>query len=351
MPEKITIESLGEKGTLLSEVLNTLFDGVYITDRRRRIIFWNKGAEEITGYSAEEVTGKYCRNNILNHIDENGKLMCRSACPLLLTIKTGKSVSEKVYPLHKSGHRIPVETHIAPLRNNKGEIIAGVEIFRDVSVAENYRILQEKFNALIKKYISSTTMEKIREQIESGSAACGDLKDLTILYLDIAGFTPFSETHSPEDIMRMLNEFFGLSEVITKKYQGDIDKFIGDAVMAVFIDANDAVAAAEEILRALKSLNEQREVQKREPINIRVGINSGKVVQGEIGTLSRKDLTVIGDAVNTAARIQQAAAVNNVCISEATWSRIRNPERFELDKVMALKGKKQNISVFKLKNG
>lgn len=350
MPEKITIESLGEKNNLLSQVLNALFDGVYITDRRRRIIFWNKGAEEITGYGAEEVEGKYCRNNILNHVDENGKLLCRSACPLLFAIKTGKGVSEKVYPLHKSGRRIPVETHIAPLRNEEGKIIAGIEIFRDISVEENYRILQEKFNSLIKKYISSTTMEKVMEQIKSGGTDQGDLKDVTVLYLDIAGFTPFSETHSSKEVMNLLNEFFGLSEVITKKYQGDIDKFIGDAIMAVFIDANDAVAAAEEILLTLKSLNKQREAQNKEPINIRIGINSGKVVQGEIGTLSRKDLTVIGDAVNTAARIQQAATINNVSISEATWSRIRNPERFEPDRVMSLKGKKQNISVFRLKS-
>jgi adenylate cyclase len=192
------------------------------------------------------------------------------------------------------------------------------------------------------------TKKKLAMQTKSSEKIDKGIKDLTVLYLDVAGFTPFYEKNSSEDVIAMLNDFFGLSEVITKKFQGDIDKFIGDAIMAVFVDANDAVAAAKEILKSLSLLNKKRARQDIDPINVRIGINSGKVMQGKIGTHSRKDLTVVGDTVNTAARIQQAAQINAVSISEAILSRLKNPRPFELDRIVSLKGKRQSVSIYKL---
>lgn len=348
MERILNIEELSKRDTRLGRVLDSLFDGVYIVDRKRRIIFWNRGAEKITGYRPEEVTGRRCADNILNHIDAKGNLLCKSACPLLYTLRTGQEAEEKVYPLHREGHRFPTLTHVAPIKNDKGEIIAGIEIFRDISVEENFRNLQEKFSAFIRKYVSAATFDIAMAQANDSPSA-SRTRDLTVLFLDVAGFTTYSETKSPEEIVTMLNELFGITEVITRECHGDIDKYIGDSVMAVFIDANDAVRAAARILYdALPEMNALRLQEDKEAINIRIGINSGDVVQGDIGSPERKDLTVIGDTVNVASRIQSVAPVGSIAISEATYARLDagNAARCAFIKKFSLKGKKNPIPIF-----
>jgi PAS domain S-box-containing protein len=346
--EAVSIEYLRRKDTVLGIVLDALFDGVYIVDRTRTIIFWNRGAQSITGYSAEEVVDRRCADNILNHIDPDGRLLCAVDCPLAQTLQTGEHTRAKVYTLHKSGRRFPVMTHVAPIRNAEGNIIAAIEVFRDMSQEEEFRLLQEKFRAVISKYVSSTTFDEVMAQVHSGAESTSRMRDLTVLFLDVVGFTNFTERHSPEEAVEMLNDLFGICEVITKECHGDIDKFIGDSVMAVFVDANDAVAAAEKILcDALPKMNTLRTARGNQTISVRIGINSGNVIQGDIGTIERKDLTVIGDVVNTAARIERECAPNTIVVSEATFARLRNAEAFAFDRQVKVKGKQQPVSIFK----
>jgi PAS domain S-box-containing protein len=336
-----------------SLLLDSLYDGVYIVDVNRHIVFWNKGAEDITGHFSSEVAGKWCGDNILNHIDENGVLLCRSACPLLKSLRTGEKISAKIYPKHKDEHRFPVETHINVIRNEAGTIIGAIEVFRDISVTEEYRILQEKFNALIRKYVSSATYEDIQSRIKTEfHNAEPRILDMSVLYLDVVNFTGYSEKTEPEDVVAMLNELFGICEVLTTENYGDIDKFIGDAMMAVFADANDAVNTAVKILTmGMPSLNEDRANKGLPIISVRIGINSGPVLQGDIGSIERKDLTIIGDTVNTASRIEKAAPHNNVLISEATLSRLSNANRenFVEQGVIAVRGKVEPLKLFVLK--
>ena len=351
MSENITIEELKKPGTILSMVLNCMFDGVYISDRDRRILFWNEGAHQITGYAAEEVLGRRCMDNILNHIDENGNLLCLTRCPLARAMETGENQAAKIYPLHKSGHRFPVLTHIAPIRDGEGNIIAGIEVFRDISREEEYRSLQERFNMIVRKYVSTITYAEMYAQVASGATTAVRKRDLTILYMDIVGFTPIAEQSEPESVVEMLNSFFGMCDVITREALGDIDKFMGDAIMAIFVDANDAVQAGRKILLgALPEFNRLRAEQGFAPIRIRAGINSGPLLQGEIGTTDRKDMTVIGDVVNTCNRIERLCEPDSIYISDATYSRLNeeNSARFAFKQETTVKGKDQPIRVFAL---
>jgi PAS domain S-box-containing protein len=339
-------QDLKQNDSVLSTVLNTIFDGVYIVDKGRRIIFWNRAAEEITGYLAKDVVGRCCHDSMLNHIDENGTLLCFSACPLQRSIQTGESIRAKVYPAHCKGHRFPVYTHIGVLRDERGEIIAGIEVFRDISKEEEFRLLQEKFNSLIKKYVSTATMDEVMDHLQGGTEGKARVRELTVLYLDVVGFTSFSERNPPATVATMLNELFGVCEVITREYHGDIDKFIGDAIMAVFIDANDAVAAGTKVLAAVVRLNETRRARGLEGIRVRVGVNSGSVIQGEIGTSSRKDVTVIGDVVNTAARIESATEPMRMGISEATYARLQNSGQFHEAKTVQVKNRTLPVKIY-----
>lgn len=343
-----------EKNKVTSSLLlDSIFDGVYIVDTDRHIVFWNKGAEEITGHMKSEVMDRWCGDNILNHIDEQGVLLCRSNCPLLRSLKSGKKVSAKIYPKHKDEHRFPVETHINVIYNEDGKIIGAIEVFRDITLIEEYRILQEKFNTLIRKYVSETTYSQIQTRIQKdGHYTEPRIVDLSVLYLDIVNFTGYSEKVKPEEVVVMLNELFGICEVITTENFGDIDKFIGDAMMAVFADANDAVKSAIKILTmGLPSMNESRKEDGLPQISVRIGINSGPVLQGDIGSIERKDLTIIGDTVNTASRLEKAAPHNTVLISEATFARLHQEisVMFIEHGDMNIRGKAEPLKLFVMK--
>lgn len=119
-----------------STILNQLSDGLYVTDVERRILYWNDSAERITGYSREEVIGRHCSENILCHVDRNDNLLCgKDRCPLHRAIVTESKSSQPivVYAKHKKGHRVPTQVTVSPLFNEDGEVIGGVEVFRDVS--------------------------------------------------------------------------------------------------------------------------------------------------------------------------------------------------------------------------
>ncbi len=114
-------------------LIENISDGLYLVDHNRHIIYWNRVAEQITGYGSEEVLGRRCRDNILIHVDKNGNNLCRGSCPIDGTMQDGKYRDAEVYLHHKDGHRVPVWIRAAPLRDTAGNIIGGAELFTDLS--------------------------------------------------------------------------------------------------------------------------------------------------------------------------------------------------------------------------
>jgi phosphoserine phosphatase RsbU/P len=118
------------------EILDALADGAYITDPDRKIVFWSSAAERITGWSAREVLNHHCADNILVHVDKDGNQLCGDAhCPLHRAMVTGAKSEEPVlvFAQHKQGQRIPVEVSVAPLRDQAGRTVGGIEVFRDLT--------------------------------------------------------------------------------------------------------------------------------------------------------------------------------------------------------------------------
>jgi diguanylate cyclase (GGDEF)-like protein/PAS domain S-box-containing protein len=113
-------------------ILESLSDGVYFVDPDRRITFWNKGAEYITGFTRTEVIGHRCSDNILNHVDANGNAMCETEqCPLTKVLNSHTFGSEVVFLHHRNGHRIPVKVKATPMFNEQGQIVGATEIFSE----------------------------------------------------------------------------------------------------------------------------------------------------------------------------------------------------------------------------
>jgi phosphoserine phosphatase RsbU/P len=124
------------RGVGACEVLDALADGAYITDTNRKIVFWSRAAQDITGWRTEDVVGHSCSDNILVHVDKDGHKLCgEEFCPLHRAMLTGEQSQEPllVFAQHKQGHRIPVEVSVAPLRGKTGAIEGGIEVFRDLT--------------------------------------------------------------------------------------------------------------------------------------------------------------------------------------------------------------------------
>jgi diguanylate cyclase (GGDEF)-like protein/PAS domain S-box-containing protein len=129
------------------DVLDNLYDGVYFADRARRITYWNKGAERISGFTSAEVLGKCCADNILNHVNDNGIVLCKTMCPLSYTMRDGRPRQDNIYLHHKDGHRVPVLVNAIPLYGENHQIVGAIESFTDTSafqtVIERVKLLSE----------------------------------------------------------------------------------------------------------------------------------------------------------------------------------------------------------------
>ncbi|MCD4689406.1 MAG: GGDEF domain-containing protein [Desulfuromonadaceae bacterium] len=115
------------------QLLDHLYDGLYFVDPQRKITFWNRTAEQITGFTADEVIGSHCYDNILNHVDAEGNALCESGCPMAKAMDTNASIESEVYLRHKQGHRVPVAVRIRPLPGAEGQVLGGIELFQDLS--------------------------------------------------------------------------------------------------------------------------------------------------------------------------------------------------------------------------
>ncbi len=184
--------------SMFREILDDLFEGVYFVDLNRTILFWNKGAERITGYSAQEVTGSSCADNILVHVDAASNNLCRSGCPLSRVIKSGRHHSESnVYLHHKDGYRVPVTVSVSPVRNERGKIVGAVEIFRDtVSTVYDEQYIEDLKKAALldfltglpnRRYIDTKLLAAMEERRRHGTS-------FSVLFIDIDRFKVVNDT-------------------------------------------------------------------------------------------------------------------------------------------------------------
>jgi diguanylate cyclase (GGDEF)-like protein/PAS domain S-box-containing protein len=133
------------------QLLDNLYDGVYFVDRNRTILYWNRGAERLTGYTRDEVIGRSCADNILCHTDASGCLLCYSNCPLSDSIARDRPNSARVLLRHKQGHQVVVDVQVMPMVDDSGEVIGGVEIFRDAEAVISLEAAYRKMSELAEK--------------------------------------------------------------------------------------------------------------------------------------------------------------------------------------------------------
>lgn len=185
-----------EQDDFYKTLLDNLYDGVYFVNRERRITYWNKGAERITGYKAEQVMGKSCGDNILNHCLDNGEELCKGACPLLRTMKFGAPQEAEIYLRHAHGHRIPVLVRVSPIYEN-GKVTGAVEIFSSnmhIFQARRRIHLLEK-TAFVDQLTGLANRRFIEEKIKTALREAGsEHASHGLIFLDIDHFKRINDT-------------------------------------------------------------------------------------------------------------------------------------------------------------
>ncbi|MGH7519641.1 MAG: adenylate/guanylate cyclase domain-containing protein [Gemmatimonadales bacterium] len=205
------------------------------------------------------------------------------------------------------------------------------------------------------RYFSPNIASVIAEQQDTGRLP-SQKQPVVVFFSDIRGFTPMSETMNPDEIASLLTDYFTEMVDIVFEHSGTLDKFMGDAIMALWgapishaDDADRAMQCALDQLDTLEKMNAKWKESGRQPLAIGIGINFGEVFAGNIGSNRRLEYTVIGDAVNTASRLCSSAGGNEILISEPFYKALKNPPKVEALEPIQVKGKTKKVPVYRVK--
>jgi adenylate cyclase len=194
----------------------------------------------------------------------------------------------------------------------------------------------------LSRYLADAVVERILR--EGGPLLGGEAREVTTLFCDIHAFTSMSETMSPAEVLALLNRFYSTLDEAVFAEEGTVDKYIGDCLMALF---GAPVAHADDPARAVRAALRMRAMAPALGVTIGIGINTGPVIAGNVGTERRMDYTVIGDAVNVAARLQAAAGADQILIGEHTFRRLEDTFKVR-QLVLKVKGKLAPVTAYEV---
>lgn len=226
------------------------------------------------------------------------------------------------------------------------------------SLGLNYLLETRKKKKVLnafRKYVAPQIVEEIAKKGDFEIKVGGENRDIAVLFVDIRGFTTMSEALEPEQVVEILNEYLTLTTKSIFDNSGTLDKFVGDATMAVFnspFDLEDyeykAVCAAMDIVKGGEAIEEKFQKRFGRSVGFGVGVNCGPAVVGNVGCEFRMDFTAIGDTVNTAARLEANAKKGQVLISDVLYERLK--DRLEVNEVgeIPLKGKTKGVFVYEV---
>ena len=198
------------------------------------------------------------------------------------------------------------------------------------------------------KFVSKGTAEAAADAGVEGLTRTGERRSVTVLFSDIRGFTAFSERFEPEVVVEMLNRLLRAQAEVVREFGGDIDKYVGDELMAVFTGEDASARALSCAVGMLEAVHDAR--RAGETLSVGIGISAGDVIYGAIGHEERMDFTVIGDVVNIGARLCSAAAEDEILLSAAVHDAIGEQDELDIEpgEPLVLKGKREPLPVFKM---
>jgi len=337
---KRTLAEVTELKNLMDDVFASIVSGVLTADVQDQITLCNRAAASILGQASAEIVGRKIEeviptfaNNILPHLES-----VRKSDKPVIGLELSQSRAE--------GGNMDWRLNLSPLKD-AGQKTQGVAIVLD-DLTERKKL--EAQRGLLQRMVSPAVLD----QIDPNSLQVGGKQVfITVLFADVRGFTSYSEKHSPEELVAVLNQYLAAAADAVLAQEGTVDKFLGDAVMAWY---NAPILQPDHTLRAVKSALGIREAIARlhselppeAHLDFGVGINYGEAVLGWIGTEKRLEFTSLGDSVNTAKRIQENCAKNQILISKDAYERVKDDVDAKPFAPLTVKGKAQPLEVYEV---
>ncbi|MBI5649294.1 MAG: GAF domain-containing protein [Chloroflexi bacterium] len=329
--------------TFQDNIFASIASGVLTTDLTDRITAFNRAAETIFAIPADQSLGHSYRET----------LIALSATPLSNLVEQVKQTGTQYVateiasdlPLRGAVH---LSFSISALKDTRGNP-QGVTIVVD-DVTEQRRL--EATREMFRRYVAPAVVDRLPANPDQ-LALGGQRQQITILFADIRGFTHFSESLAPEKLVDILNDYLSLAADAILRAEGTLDKFMGDAVMAIF---NAPLAQSDHAHRAARAARAMRHavarLHARVPTELRlqygIGIHTGDAVVGNIGTQQQMNYTAIGDAVNVAKRLQENAAGGQIILSGATYAQVRDHAQAIPLPALRVKGRDAAVEAWEL---
>jgi PAS domain S-box-containing protein len=335
-----TLEEVTELKNLMDSVFYSITSGVVTTNIEDQIMLVNRAAEAILGKDSPSIMG-HALEEILASASEQIK-------PHLAEVRnSGQAIVDL-----EINHMDPVRgsldwrLNLSPLKD-AGQQTQGITMVLD-DLTERKKL--EAQRRLLQRMVSPAVLD----QIDPRSLEIGGKKvDVTALFADVRGFTAYSEKHSPEDLVAVLNRYLAACAEAVLDQEGTVDKFLGDAIMAWYnapLPQPDhtlrAVRTALAIRDAVAKLHE--ELPPDAHLNFGIGIHYGDAILGWIGSEKRLEFTALGDSINTTKRIQENSSKNQILISRVAYERVKDDVEAKPFTALAAKGKTQPIEVFEI---
>ena len=367
-------EAVREGEIKLAQFLEAIPIGVAVLDSQGRPYYINRAGQQLLGQGVLQLNSVEDFSKIYQiYIAGTDTIYPYENLPLVRALR-GENATADDLEIHRPDKKIPLETWGTPIFDGD-QVAFAMAVFQDV--AERKQAETERHKFIEKLFELNQNLEKSLDAESELTDAYGRFvphqflnllgyesiidvnlgdqvqEEMSVLFADIRDFTTLSETMTPQENFNFINAYLSRMEPAITSNNGFIDKYIGDAIMALFSDfADDAVKAGIAMLNILTNYNEDRQRVGYVPIQIGIGINSGSLMLGTVGGKSRMDSTVISDAVNLASRIEGLTKYYSVplLISQQTLDRLRNPADYAIrivDKVQ-VKGKSQYVVVYEV---
>lgn len=344
-------ETVRQQEQMQRDILRSLSNGVISTDKEGRIVAANESAKQLLGMNEQDsLEGKSIAELIQIEKGDFSRWFGSA-----LAAKDEKS-RQQYYPDQtlqpfsgEEQHSINLSINTMADANDSTRVSGALVVMEDISD-------EKRLKSTMYRYMTQELAEQLLENPDAAKMG-GDRKEVTVLFSDIRSYTTLTESLRAEEVVEMLNEYFESMVDAVFEYKGTLDKYIGDAIMAVFgspLPLADhqwmAVQTALEMRERLTAFNAKRARQQQHPIRIGIGINSDSVISGNIGSSKRMEFTAIGDGVNLGSRLEGASKQygTDIVISENTYEPCK--ERIwarQLDYIR-VKGKDKPVKVYEL---
>ena len=332
-----TLAEVTELKNLMDNIFASIASGVLTADVQDEITLCNRAAESILGQSIAELVGTPLDEAFPYELQAHLASVRDTDKPVM-----GLEITHN-HPLRGA---LDWRLNLSPLKD-ADQVTQGVAIVVD-DMTEHRRL--EAQRRLLERMVSPAVLNQINpDSLQIG----GQLRDITVLFADIRGFTSYSEKQSPADLVAVLNRYLAAGAEAVLEQEGTVDKFLGDAVMAWF---NAPLPQADHTLRAVKAALALKsavgklhsELPPEAHLSFGVGIHYGEAVLGWIGTEKRLEYTAIGDCVNTTKRIQENSAKNQILVSKAAYERVKDWVEAIPISPLKVKGKSETVEVYEL---